>query len=142
MKPHPGTSLAILLCLLSVGSRLAAESPQLETSLPDSPGFSVPTGNANVRWETVRLIHQDAQKLKLKQAPIEIGASAERSPDLLILDRVVVRKRPPETLPPPVIETHVQQFFRTGTIAEHVGTNVTTHFWLHPDHGLRVSFEF
>lgn len=142
MKPHPGTLLVILLGFFCVASRLAAQSASMETSLPESAGFSVPATTDNIHWETVRLIHQDAQKLKLKHAPVDGDKVAEKSPDMLILDRLVVTKRPPETLPPPVIETPVQQFFRTGTIAEHVGSKVTTHFWLHPELGLRLSFEF
>ncbi len=142
MKPHLGTSLAVLVVFFASAMRLVAESPQPETALPESPGFSVPSSADNVHWETIRLIRRDAQKFKLKNGTVAPVTTTESAPDLLILDRLVVKQRPPETLPPPIIETQIQEFFRTGTIAEHVGSQITTRFWMHPTLGLRLSFEF
>jgi hypothetical protein len=141
MKPHPGTSLTILLGLLFVASRLEAAPPSDDSSFPETAVFSVPSATDNVHWETTRLIQQDAHQFELKRTPAQ-HSSGPDAPDLLILDRLVVKQRPPETLPPVGIETGAQEFFRTGTIAEHIGTQVTTHLWLHPSLGLRLSFEF
>ena len=39
-------------------------------------------------------------------------------------------------------ETPAEAFYRTGTIAEHVGKKITTRFWFASDKGFMLSFDF
>ncbi len=73
---------------------------------------------------------------------IAVQPPSERADDAVqVMDPVVVtRKRPPEIKVPR--ETSVEEFFRTGTVAEHVGSKVTSRLWMKGDKGVMWSLSW
>ena len=147
MKPIFRISIAVTLGFLSTSGVLYSQAPdsRTESEVPLSPPPTFSTlPITDVHWETTQLLRKKAGEFKLSDVATQENATTppEKRPDLLILERFVVTRRPEEkiSMPPPV--TNVQEFFRTGTIASHVGKKVTTRFWMHPWKGLMLSFEF
>ena len=71
------------------------------------------------------------------------GATSPKPSDeetLVLAPLTVIEKAPPDLTAPR--ETRAETFYRTGTIAEHVGKKVTTRFWFSSAKGLMLSFEF
>ena len=147
MKTIFRISIAVTLGFLSTSVLLYSQAldsrSESEVDRPPPSTFST-LPIADVRWETTQLLRKKAGEFKLSDVATQEDAVTppEKRPDLLILERFVVTRRPAEeiALSPPV--TGVQHFFETGTIASHVGKKVTTRFWLHPWKGLMLSFEF
>jgi hypothetical protein len=147
VKPIFRISIAVTLGFLSTNVLLRSQAPDSRSlplaALVSPPAFST-LPITDVRWETTQLLRKKAGEFKLSDVASQEDTVTppEKRPDLLILERFVVTRRPAEqiSVPPPV--TGVQHFFETGTFASHVGKKVTTRFWMHPWKGLMLSFEF
>jgi hypothetical protein len=65
--------------------------------------------------------------------PVPPAAAAPPVPaaDVLVLETLRVTRDRAPTLPGPDPETTADRFFRTGTLAEHVGAKFTTRLWLY-----------
>lgn len=121
---------------------LVAQTSTPETETMAETGPSIPS---TLRQELGSLIRSDAAKAKAA-APVKtvtnVDPAATPPGGAIMLDRMDVRGA--RSLPEfaPLRETTMETFFRTGTIAEHVGKKVTTRFWSSGNAGLVLSFRF
>jgi len=134
----PGTPhLSLLLLLSLMGTGFAAETE-------GRPAALSPT---RAKSEAARLIREDVLAMKEKDGSQAKPAGPEKietppGENLLILERIVVKGNKPPEIPPPVRETEVQEFFRTGTILENRGPRFTRRLWVKGDKGLMFSISW
>ncbi|HEX2100577.1 MAG TPA: hypothetical protein VHF69_07945 [Candidatus Synoicihabitans sp.] len=104
---------------------------------------ATPGGRGGVRDELKRLVLEDVASApgQLPPSPASIAAPEINATDVVQLDAVVVTERKPPS-PDRSRETHVEEFFRTGTIREHVGRTVTSRLWVKGDRGVMLSFSW
>ena len=91
------------------------------------------------RQDDKELITRNAQESPLPKDAVKKATSALNDDEITELPNYTVE----ETKLPELTfrrENVVQAFFRTGTIAQHVGKKITTRFWAKGDEGLMLSF--
>ena len=106
------------------------------------PARTEPILSAQIHAEITRLARQAAGITAVVSASSEPPAGTKPDEDEIVVlaPMTVTDKIPPDLNPPR--ETRAEKFFRTGTIAEHVGRKVTTRFWISGGQGLMLSFDF
>jgi hypothetical protein len=128
----------LALGLIAISTVLCAQAePGVSGATPARP----PVLSEHIHGEIARLVRRDAGFIATPgkrevQAPPKLDED-----EVLILSPMTVTKKAPPNLAPPR-ETPAEAFFRTGTIAEHVGKKVTTRFWFSSAQGLMLSFNF
>lgn len=124
--------------LLSFGLGLAASSLDLAAQTDDAAKKDSKT---LVQIEAMQLIRQDAGIFSSVTQPQAIEQAAADLNEVLLLEPLKVTKQKiPDLIPP--VETFADKFFRTGTIAQHVGKKFTTTFSLRPETGLSIGFSW
>ena len=134
-----GWWLFALGCLAN-GSLLCAQSAGgvAESAPTGDPPF-VPA--EKMHGKIANLIQGDAKAIKLAGKPEPAPAAEKSDDDVLVLAPFQVSARKLPDLSPPV-ETRLDKFYRTGTLAEHVGKNVTTSVGVSRERGLTLDFRF
>lgn len=126
---HP--RLAVLACLLGL-------LPAPETAAEILPEPATRT----VKSEAARLIQQDFRDREAaRRARPAFVPEPRGSGEVLQLPTFVVREKPPPQLPPPPLkETKLGEFFRTGTILQNRSGSIR--LWMKGDQGLMLTFPF
>ena len=144
-SPRPARRFEFRALLLVVG--LWALGPQgsaqtsTEVTIPRAEAVLAIPPTATIHREITRLVRQRAGMFVVPPAPDLKTESLEIRDDLLVLDPVIVREKRTSSLSRPP-ETAAEEFYRTGTILEHVGRKVTTRFWFSSGKGIMLSFDF
>ena len=135
MKIRSRLPLAALV-LLCLKSPLCA---QVEPDVSDAK--TTPARSEPIRIEIARLICQKAVALAERKVPdVNNPTKTEGNGAFILPPFTITTKRPPKI--PMTQETPVEAFYRTGTIAEHVGKKITTRFWFSSAKGFMLSFDF
>jgi len=131
----------LALCLIVTGSIRGAPT-EPTTPAATTTAKSGPILSGHIHAEITRLVRQDAGiTTAVPDRPAEAPGPQPVDEEIVVLAPMTVTERIPPDLTPPR-ETRAEVFFRTGTIAEHVGKKVTTRFWFASDKGLMLSFDF
>jgi hypothetical protein len=124
--------------LWSIGLVLLAAGPVIGAEPLPWPDDAAPAESALKK--SAQLIREEAGRAVAPREPVRDLLPADKSENVVVLDKLVVREKRTPAIPPAVHETPVDKFFRTGTIAEHIGKKVTTKFWFSGERGLMLSF--
>ena len=124
---------------LSCGLGLAATCLDLQAEAGAAP--ALPKTRTRVQKLLTDLIKEDAGAPTIANPvaasqPEASSAPAETAENTLVLDPMVVTAKKSLEIPPPLHETRVQEFFRTGTIWKKVGPRFTREFWFRGDQGI------
>jgi hypothetical protein len=125
MKPRRWL-LVVMTCQCGGALALLAQTPP-------APGPSP------VHDQVARLIHEDATRQYSFLKPVVAPPTPEHSEQTLELPAFIVREKRPPALPPPLKETQLQEFFRTGTLFE---TRPGIKLWMKGDKGIMLTFPF
>lgn len=134
-------SLALALGLLLGSPLLPAQAVSaLPAAATDPMATAVPT--TPLRREALRLIREDVATAATPAEAAQPAASAtETAGEVVTLAPFVVQEQKTPDFSTPR-ETPTQTFFRTGTVARHVGEKVTTQLWIRGDRGVMLSFRW
>jgi len=139
-----GFSLRIPALAFGLAATVSVAGAQSAAALPAGPGpaRTEPILSAHIHAEITRLARQAAGITPaVPAAPEQPSGPKPDDEEIVVLAPMTVTERIPPDLNPPR-ETRAEKFFRTGTIAEHVGRKVTTRFWISGGQGVMLSFDF
>jgi hypothetical protein len=134
---HVCSAFAVVLVLLSPNPGLLAQRlPGPAQSAEPRPPLETP-----LRHKAIDLIRQDVATNSKESQPSPPRLSQSSSEDVTTLSPVIVEGRKVPDISTPR-ERPVEEFFRTGTIAERIGPKVTTQLWMRGDRGVMLSFRW
>jgi len=131
MKP----AYRLLVVALAVAGLPTVLPAQTTAETPEATNGEARESKSYMRSRLTELLKAEAGLVST--APVEKPVGPVPAPgEMLVLEPLVVTGK--VDLPPPVHETRIQEFFRTGTIWEKVGPKFTRRFWV--DGGKGIGF--
>ena len=124
-----------------------AGAPLLRAQSAGGVAEAAPTGDppfapaVKLHGKIASLIQGDAKALPASKKPEPETVSEKSDDNVLVLAPFLVSGRRVPNLSPPV-ETRLDKFIRTGSLAEHVGRNITTSVEVSRERGLTLNFRF
>ncbi|MES1168513.1 MAG: hypothetical protein ABUL61_05020, partial [Oleiharenicola lentus] len=128
----------LLVVALAVAGLQPALRAQATAGTPVATSGDVPKQKSRVSRQLAELVKADAGIVSItpRAEETEVPSTGE----ILVLEPLVVTGK--VDLPPPVHETRVQEFFRTGTLWEKVGSKFTRKFWVKGDRGIMFTLSW